>query len=358
MQQLSGIYTRNKMGIDNRVWLTLLITVLLSVGLFGFKIATTEPCFDVRLSLKGVVEHPFANNYFVGEGIIFKAEMKKGQKVEWDFGDGTAPVEGGKVTHSFNQEGNFLVTAKVNGKCMQSVNVHISQVGIPASVTARPADPNSIIGKDFAAAGELSIYQTEATAAAYEWTIEGNDVFAPKNGNKVSYSFTEPGTYIVKLKLDNDEAKVYRKTVVVSVNPVDAKGAGPNDLPPLPLPDLPKENSAGSNTGAPAASTEEKEAPAPEKKIELIPDPILKNQLQDVIEGKETLENLAKYMCDGMNGKVKGNGKIYASLSLFSEELKGKKGMLGLGGKKKIKSVHANREVGSNCIFRLDVEYK
>ncbi len=357
MQQLSGIYTRSKMGIDNRVWLTLLVTVILSVGLFGFKIATTEPCFEVNLSLKGVVEHPFANNYFVGEGIIFKAEMKKGQNVEWDFGDGTSVKQGAKVTHSFSQEGNFLVTATVNGKCMQSVNVHISQVGSPAPSVTQPADPNSIIGKDFAAAGELSIYQTGATAGAYEWTIEGNDVFPPRNGNKVSYSFTEPGTYIVKLKLDNDEAKVYRKTVIVSMNSSDAKGAGLDDLPPLPLPAPPKENGSAGNAAAPG-STEEKEEAAAERKIELIPDPILKNQLQDVIEGKESLENLAKYMCDGMNAKVKGNGKIYASLSLFGEELKGKKGMLGLGGKKKIKSVHANREVGSNCIFRLDVEYK
>ena len=59
-----------------------------------------------------------------------------------------------------------------------------------------------------------------------------------------------------------------------------------------------------------------------------------------------------------MNTKVRGNGKIYASLTLFGEELKGKKGMLGLGGKRKIKSVHANRETGNNCIYRLDIEYK
>lgn len=360
MQKLSGIYTRNKMGIDNGVWLTLLITVLLSAGLFGFKIATTEPCFDIRLKLKGVVEHPFANNYFVGESIIFTAEMKKGRKVEWNFGDGTPVATGGKATHSFMREGNFLVTATVNGKCMQSVNVHIVQVGMSSAVpaTTAPADPNSITGKDFAATGELSIYQTVAIAGTYEWTIEGNTAFPPKNGNKVSYSFTDPGTYIVRLKLDNDDTKVYRKTVTVSTNPANAQGAGPEDLPPLPLPVPPKEAGGSNHNTGDAATGTEKTVPGVEKKIELIPDPILKNQLQDVIEGKETLENLAKYMCDGMNGKVKGNGKIFANLGLFGEELKGKKGMLGLGGKKKIKSVHANREVGSNCIFRLDVEYK
>jgi PKD repeat protein len=355
MQKMSGIYTRSRMGIDNKVWLTLLITALISVCLFGFKIATTEPCYDINLTLKGVVEHPFANNYFVGESIIFKANMKKAQKVEWNFGDGTPVSIGEKITHSYTKEGNFLVTATVNGKCMQSLNVHISQVAMSENTiaTSAPVDPNAITGKDFAAAGELSIYQTSATAGTYEWSIEGNAAFPPKNGNKVSYSFTDPGTYIVMLKLDNDDSKIYRKTVVVSLNPAAAKGAAIDELPPLPLPTPP------SGGGKPDAGGGSAETPAAaEKRYELIPDPILKGQLQDVVEGKETLENIAKNMCDGMNTKVRGNGKIYANLTLFSEELKGKKGVLGLGGKRKIKSVHANRETGNNCIYRLDVEYK
>lgn len=356
MQKISGIYTRSRMGIDNKVWLTLLITALISVGLLGFRIATTEPCYEIHLTLKGVVEHPFANNYYVGESIIFKANMKKEQKVEWDFGDGTPLRIGEKATHSFIKEGNFLVTATVNGRCMQSLNVHISQVAMSGGGTTASAvaDPNAIIGKDFAAIGELSIYQTAATAGTYEWTVEGNAVFPPKNGNKVSYSFTDPGTYIVTLKLDNDDAKIYRKTVIVSANPAAAEGAAIDELPPLPLPAPP--TGGGGNPDAGGASVET--AAAAEKKFELIPDPILKNQLQDVVEGKETLENIAKNMCDGMNTKVRGNGKIYANLTLFSEELKGKKGMLGLGGKRKIKSVHANRETGNNCIYRLDIEYK
>jgi PKD repeat protein len=355
MQKISGIYTRSRMGIDNKVWLTLLITALISVGLFSFRIATTEPCYDINLTLKGVVEHPYANNYFVGETIIFKANMKKMQKVEWDFGDGTPVRIGEKATHSFIKEGNFLVTATVNGKCMQSLNVHISQVAmsVGSAKTSATTDPNAIIGKDFAAAGELSIYQTAANAGAYEWTVEGNAAFPPKSGNKVSYSFTDPGTYIVTLKLDNDDAKVYHKTVIVSLNPAAAQGASIDELPPLPLP-APPTGSSNPDAGSASAET----PAAAEKKFELIPDPILKNQLQDVVEGKETLENIAKNMCDGMNTKIRGNGKIYANLTLFSEELKGKKGMLGLGGKRKIKSVHANRETGKNCIYRLDVEYK
>lgn len=353
MQQPSRIYSRSRMGMDNRIWLTLILTVILSAGLLGFRIATTEPCYDVRLSLKGVVAHPYIHYYFVGESIIFQAEMKHQQEVTWDFGDGSALAKGSKVTYSYHSEGNFLVTATVNGRCLQSVNVRISSLALATpSTPATTATPSPIMGKDFAAAGELAIYQTEALAGTYEWTIENNPAFSPKAGNKVSYSFTEPGSYVLKLKLDNDETKIYRKTVTVSMNPADTKGADVDELPPLPLPAPPDEVPA-AGTGSEAGNTPT--APA-EKRIELIPDPILKNQLQDVIDGKETLESIAQYMCPG--GKVKGNGTIFGNINLFGEALKGKKGMLGLGGKRKIKSVHANREVGSNCIFRLDVEYK
>lgn len=357
MQKLSATYSRARMGLDNKVWLTLLATALLSLGLLGFRLATGESCREIRIALKGVVAHERAHTYFAGESIIFNASMNGGRSVQWDFGDGSPAAHGASVTHAFINEGNYLVTATVNGRCLQSVNVHISEVVLPKTATvSAPADPNGIIGKDYAAAGELSVYQTAAAAELYEWTVEGNGTFPARTGNKVSYSFTEPGTYIIQLKLDNDASKVYRKTVVVSVNPVDARGATADELPPLPLPAPPV---AGGQPASPLASTGAPEAAAPaEKKVEIIPDPILRNQLQDVIDGKESLENIARFMCEGMNGKVKANGTIYGNMSLFGEALKGKKGMLGLGGKRKIKSIHANRETGSNCIFRLDVEYK
>jgi hypothetical protein len=356
MQKKAAIYTRYKMGIDYRVWLTLLITALLSVGLLGFKLATTVPCYPVELHLKGVVEHQFAHNYYVGEGIIFHASMKTGKTVEWDFGDGTPPVTGNKVTHSYKNEGNFLVTATINGKCRESVNVHISQVVMTASaLPATGAVP--IAGKDILQAGELSLYQCTAPAASYEWTVENDNTFSPKTGSQASFSFTDPGNYIIRLKLDNDETKVFRKTVMVAAGGAAATSA--DELPPLPLPAPPVENSRGSDNNSAPAGTTTADAPAiAEKKVEIIPDPIFKNHLQDVIDGKGTMEDVAKYLCDGMNTKVKGNGKIYSNLSLFGEELKGKKGMLGLGGKRKIKAVKANRDAGNGCVFRLDVEYK
>ena len=356
MQKTSSMYTRSSMGIDYRVWLTLIVTILLSAILFGFKMATNVVCHKIDITLKGVVHHQQNTAFFVGESIIFQAKMKNGTDIEWDFGDGSEVVKGAKVNHSFAREGNYMVTATVDGKCVESINVHISQVAMGASsgTEAVSITDGIIIGKDFATAGELAIFQSASGATAYEWSIENNPTFEVKTAERASYSFTEAGIYIVKLKLDNDDTKVYKKTITVTAAKISDGGDDMVELPPLPLPAPPKDGEAGGDGGIGGG-----EEPKPtERKVEILPDPMFAKGFQEFIDGKGTLEDIAKYLCDGMGTKVRGNGKFYSNLTLFGEELKGKKGMLGLGGKRKIKSVKANRDSGNQCVFRLDVEYK
>lgn len=365
MQKNASIYTRSRMGIDFRVWLTLLITIILSALLLGFRIATDEVCYKINLDLKGIAAHEQKNTFFVGEKVAFTAGMKNVREVSWDFGDGTAAVSGTNVTHSFTKEGNFLVTATVNGKCTESVNLHVSRVillsGNVGNSTINTASDGTIIGKDYAATGELSIYQSTVPAAGYEWTIENNAAFPLKNGDKVSYSFTEPGSYVIRLKLDNDDSKIYRKTVLVTESPKQSAGAMVDELPPLPLPPPPKaisENTDAHGTGSNSGAGDAVVSAPSNKKVDIIPDPMFTRFFQAYIDGTGSIEDIAQYLCDGMNTKVRGNGKFYSNLTLFSEELKGKKGMLGLGGKRKIKSVKAQRDGGNQCVWRLDIDYK
>lgn len=358
MPPISNTFTRFYKGLDKNVWLTMGLLSLLALCLLGFKIATHQSCSDVSIKLTGVVEHHYQNHYFVGETIIFDIAADKAQNVIWDFGDGTALAKGKKQTHSYVHEGTFLVTVKVNGKCAQSLNLTVSQAVMQRSeVATPPADINGIMGKDIATVGELSIYQTEANAGTYTWTVDGRSDMGSKGGQMASFTFMEPGAYNLVLMLDNDPNKTHRKTVIV--NAAKQVNTTPADLPPLPMPvaPAPKEDRAQSeeisnNHNSPA----EKEIAA--KKFEIIPNQILQKQLQAVIDDKETMDNFAKHLCDGANTKVKGNGTIFGNMSLFEKEIKGKKGMLGLGGSRKIKSVSAQRETGSNCIYLLIVEYK
>lgn len=357
MLPVSSTFTRFYQGLDKRIWLTIALLSLLALGLLGFKIVTYQSCNLVNIQLKGVVPHDYQNHYFVGESIIFNITDPNAKNVVWDFGDGTALTQGKKQIHSYVHEGTFLVTVRVNGKCAQSVNLTISQAVMQRSnVITPPADANGILGKDVTNPGELSIYQTEATARDYTWIVENRPDIAVKNGQMASFTFMEPGTYSLVLTLDKDPNKVYRKTVIV--NAAKPISMAPADLPPLPIPSAPplkdERNATDENSNANTANNTD----ATVRKYEILPDQWLQKKLQSVIDNEETMENFAKSMCDGLNTKVKGNGTIYGTMTLFEKAIKGKKGVLGLGGSRKIKSVSAQRETGSNCIYLLIVEYK
>ncbi len=353
------IYFRTRMGVDYRVWLTLVITFIIALAIFALRLTMQQSCADISVDVKGTMDHSGKNSYYAGEHLSFTLRaLSANAAVEWDFGDGSPSVSGKNASHSFQNEGYFLVTVKINGGCSESMNIRISQMNLPTGAgLANPVVPGTtmeqvIIGKDYAAVGELSIYQSGEPAEHYEWVVEEKEQYPLKSGPKVSYSFMEAGKYVIRLTLDNDPEKVYRKTVLVRAQPV--AGAKPEDLPPLPLPN-PKtgDESAGSGSEQSIA------APAPvNKKFDIIPDQIFKDNFQAIVDGSGTVDEIAQYLCEGANTKVRGNGKTYANLNLFCEELKGKKGVLGMGGKRKIKTVNAKREVGSNCVYWLDVSYK
>jgi hypothetical protein len=358
MQKLSNIYHKSRLGIDNKVWLVMLCTVLAGLGVLSFKVATTERCQTVSLNMKGVMEHDMEHYYFTGENISFTAGMPKSQEIVWDFGDGSPAASGSTVQHSYQNEGNYLVTVTINQRCREAVNVHISQpvlktLALPSNTGN---EERTIIGKDYAQVGELSIYQTETTAEQYEWSIENNAAFGVKTGNKAAFSFTDPGSYTIQLKLNNDPNRVYRKTIIVQAINLKNTAIKPDELPPLPLP-APQDKPGAPSGNLPSESHTENNT-ATEKKFEVIPDQIFKEIFQEIADGKSEAADVAKYLCDGAGTKVRGNGKTFSNLGLFCEELKGKKGMLGLGGKRKIKSVSAKREIGSNCVYWLDIDYK
>ncbi len=69
------------------------------------------------------------NSTAVNELISFTA-TSPATNIQWNFGDGTSMVSGTNVSHTFNAQGNYTVTATANdAQCnaMQQVNVHVSQ---------------------------------------------------------------------------------------------------------------------------------------------------------------------------------------------------------------------------------------
>ena len=61
------IYTKRWGGIDFKVWLTLILMLLLSVGLFAYKASTKIKCPQFKISAGSSIEHQetVANTHFV-----------------------------------------------------------------------------------------------------------------------------------------------------------------------------------------------------------------------------------------------------------------------------------------------------
>ncbi len=69
------------------------------------------------------------NSTFINEPVSFTA-TSPATNIQWNFGDGSPAVSGANVSHTFNAQGNYTVTATANdAQCtaVQQVNVHVAQ---------------------------------------------------------------------------------------------------------------------------------------------------------------------------------------------------------------------------------------
>src|SRR5215217_1348418 len=149
-----NLYTRTRMGLDSKVWLVLLVTLILSGALLGFKMATREVCAPVTIVITNN-DNPVAARYYPQDRLTFAAQMAGAKEVVWDFGDNTPVVTGRTQIHTFGNPGSYFVTVTVNGKCKEFVNVVISnKVAATVMTTASVTEGQEIAGPDAPKAGE------------------------------------------------------------------------------------------------------------------------------------------------------------------------------------------------------------
>lgn len=103
---------------------------------------------------------------------------------------------------------------------------------------------------------------------------------------------------------------------------------------------------------------EQQAAQISEKNHVSITDAEMKLLLNDLAASKKTVADFDKYLCNGANTKtiVNGQATVFAELSSM---LQGKKGILGMGGKKKIVNVTQTFDPdGNNCTVVLNIKLK
>jgi PKD repeat protein len=350
MQMPSSI-TQQVKGLDRKVWFTFYITLIASLCFFSFKVATLDTCPDFLIETKGNVAHPNTRNtYFVGETITFTAQNIN-KPIEWHLGINNEIRKGNTITFTYAQAGKYTVKARLENGCEQVLALNIVPYTINDNITATvDANFNAILGNDNVAAGEITYFNSALQANHYQWEIENQPAYGIKNDATVGYSIAQPGQYTIKLTLDNDGKKVYKKSIMVNA-PLAVSTSDKNEIPiPAPVDITPSKNTDDGNEEHSNTSDQAT------KQSVIIPDAEIVSLLNLIRDKKKTIVEFNNMVCKGADTKVMGNDKVM-TLGALVEILQEKK--WALGKKPKVTEVKAVRDASNgNCINILYVTYK
>lgn len=335
-----NIYTRSWMGLDARVWVTLGVTVVLSIAVLSFTVLTEKPCveFAVAATTSKGVSRPA---YYIGETVLFHSSAD----VMWDFGDHQEGA-GKAVQHNYFSAGTYTVTVTVNGHCTQQVVVTVKPLPQAAVVPVVAID-----GPEAPEVGEKAEYECPIPSGHYEWTVLNSPNFGTQEKEKAVFSFPTPGTRILELRLDNDPSKVFHKTIdVLPAEVVTPRRTTDVVVPRMgkPKTGAPVSSGAGSVPVAEPIVTPVVVAPA-EHKAPAVTDDKLKSLLESVAKGSFTVDGFNQYLCNGAATKAVVNGK-QRTLQELCDQIKDRKRVV-------IKTVTTERD-SRQCVTVLHVEYK
>jgi len=322
--------------MDFKVWMAFILVSVLSLAFMGYKIATDVKCNPVKIQAIGKLNatNDGKNIFFKSEEIVFSAQVensKDSQTVVWDFGDKSSTKTGQSVAHVYATEGSYMVTATINGSCQESFAVRITDGTQGLHISTAPT-VNPIVTPDVLNIGDENSFSSTQGAKIYSWSVEELPQLGINTDASVKFIFQHPGTYTIKLVLDN----IYNFSKVVQViDPaVNLASAAPlpptmlSEVPPPPTPsqDLPviskkEEVVVPAKVETPKVETPEAKPP---KTFELLPLPAIQQMLEEVTEGKKDVADFNSQLCNGAGTKVVANDKptTFAALCM---ELKKKK---------------------------------
>ena len=109
-------------------WMSLIVLSLISLTVFGYKVATNEQCPSVSIALECNLNHAGldSNTFYVNEEITFNAHTTApDQHISWDFGDKTPSHIGSKFYIPIIIRRSYLATVTIKANVLESVVVKV-----------------------------------------------------------------------------------------------------------------------------------------------------------------------------------------------------------------------------------------
>ena len=320
------------------------ICSLLALVLFSFNFINKQQCEGVSISL-------FDSKTIKRAGQKLNFQLNKDiPNAVWNFGDGSEMQTGKAVSHTYFQVGTFTITVSYGSGCKIFETITIEN--ILESEQAIENNQIAIMGQHEIPAGSPLVLLSNIDASNYDWYVKDHPDLGRAHEKQISFVFNMPGSYDVILRLNNDSTQIHIHEVLVTAPIVaDILNEPVIEDPPVILTPAP--------TPTPIIKNEPEETEQKAVKTYIsITNVEMKYLLNDVIEGKKKAADFDKYLCNGGNTKVVANGNA----TVFSEliiQLTDKKGILGIGGKRKIKSVKQSFDPSNgNCVLILSVKYR
>gem|GEM_PF-3834583 len=169
---------------------------------------------------------------FNGGASYSKDASAKVTDIRWDFGDGSPPAEGAKVSHTFHQPGTFAVTLSVTDSDGSTGTASLS---VQITAPLNPAHTVIAIARLDGTPGEGAAPDTEAfdgtashadgggaTLAGCQWTFGDG---ATADGCRATHTFQDAGDFTVTLTATDSDGASGTATLVIHVTaPATRKG--------------------------------------------------------------------------------------------------------------------------------------
>ncbi|GAB3013011.1 hypothetical protein GCM10027051_15280 [Niabella terrae] len=334
--------------LDDNVVIAFLVACVLGSMAFAVRYSNYKPCRSFSIKT-------LTTNITTGTLVRFEADVAAKYKVyEWDFGDNQdSKTASHTVVHSFDRPGEYIVTLKLDNRCLESTTIYVQQA---AEIVDSSQMPRAIIPETAEINMPITFHDTTHDANAWEWRFGETDVVDAFSKDP-TYVYKQPGWKTITLTVNGNNRSVLvkkifvnpprEKTVTAPVRPQRQAPRGPANPRPETDPLDEQLNPKPQSETKPEA----KPAPPPVVKAPDLSIQDLKKMLYGVADKKLSAASFAKYFCNNTNIYTNVNGKSYTFAEYCSKLANLKRGASDI----KKMSVIPTKNIETNCITSLNI---
>lgn len=290
------------------------------------------------------------------ESIEFYDKTTNAESWLWDFGDQSELDSRQHTFHIYKQPGKYIVSLTVNGSC-----IHTKEVIITDNNSVNRVEMPTIIASQSITVGRPTYFRgIKEGGRTWEWSFGENSGVDDTSQNAV-YTFEKAGEKIITLVANGNFSNVARLAVYVhpkevkKINPLDVASYEYEKEPEkfsLPKGKVQKDPLEDMLQYIPVASRAEakQDTIKIEKKAPKISEDQFEILLLKVAEGSKIKDDFEDYLCGNFEIPVVKNGEDLLTFDQLCEIIKGKT--------IRIDALRLNKDKKTNGVKGLNISYK